>query len=172
MRSPPRLFFIDIILNFRTAYKDPNDIWVTSSGKIACNYLQTWFVVDFLSTFPIGALIQSPAADGRVQLGQASGDAKVSISTTSINKLIRLIRIVKLGRLFKLSNSMPALQRYDFNPDHIRIEHVRNASRVCELQPVPLYEPVRACTSTALYDWTEPDWMDVARLAILTTVQL
>ena len=48
------LFFFDMILTFRTAYFTRiNKLFITTSSRIAYNYLTTWFTVDFLSTFPV-----------------------------------------------------------------------------------------------------------------------
>jgi hypothetical protein len=96
-------------LNFRTAFQDKNGMWVSSTRKIACNYLQSWFLVDFLSTFPISA-VYSFAKNGGNNL-PTTGASTSSGGTARANKLIRLVRLVKLGRLLRLGNSMPTLQR-------------------------------------------------------------
>lgn len=47
-------FFLDILLNFVTGYWDRTDgpTLVMNCRKIALNYLKSWFVLDFISTFP------------------------------------------------------------------------------------------------------------------------
>ncbi|XP_013401641.1 potassium/sodium hyperpolarization-activated cyclic nucleotide-gated channel 1-like [Lingula anatina] len=47
------IFFIDIILNFRTGYiRSETEEVILSSKKITINYLKTWFFLDFISTVP------------------------------------------------------------------------------------------------------------------------
>ena len=43
---------LDIILNFNTAYEDNQGLIVVSHKKIIKNYLQTWFLTDFISNIP------------------------------------------------------------------------------------------------------------------------
>lgn len=47
------LFIVDVIINFRTTYVEGRTVKVVSNPrKIACNYLRTWFFVDFVSAMP------------------------------------------------------------------------------------------------------------------------
>jgi len=46
------IYFIDIIINFLTAYRNSKDELVTDICKIAKNYSKTWLFVDLLSQFP------------------------------------------------------------------------------------------------------------------------
>ena len=50
-------FFIEIILNFNTAYYSKGIIEL-SRIKIAIHYLSDWFFIDFLSNFPLELLIE------------------------------------------------------------------------------------------------------------------
>jgi len=45
------IFFIDLVLNFRTGYWEREDLCM--NGKLAAiKYLQSWFILDFVSTIP------------------------------------------------------------------------------------------------------------------------
>ena len=46
------LYFIDLILNFLMAYEDADKKLEVRLKKIASNYLQSWFFLDFLSCIP------------------------------------------------------------------------------------------------------------------------
>ena len=46
-------FFIDIILNFFTAYYDDNNVLITDKLKIAKRYLKSWFLIDIIGCIPI-----------------------------------------------------------------------------------------------------------------------
>jgi ABC-type antimicrobial peptide transport system permease subunit len=48
------LFFIDIIVNFISAYEDPaSGTLVTDLKKIASNYIGSWFFLDLVAVMPI-----------------------------------------------------------------------------------------------------------------------
>lgn len=47
----------DIFLNFRTAYVDEMGDLVTGYKAVASNYLQTWFILDAISIFPLDVLV-------------------------------------------------------------------------------------------------------------------
>ena len=53
------IFFIDIILNFLTAYFDNEDNLIVDKKKIVINYLTGWFLLDLLSTLPFDQILES-----------------------------------------------------------------------------------------------------------------
>lgn len=53
------MFGLDIFLCFRVAYQDEQLVYVTEPRMIAHNYLRGWFIIDFLSTFPIDRIIMA-----------------------------------------------------------------------------------------------------------------
>jgi len=50
------LFFMDILINFNTAFYDSNLELVTCRKTIALNYLKTWFIIDFFAVIPFGLI--------------------------------------------------------------------------------------------------------------------
>ena len=50
-------FFLDIILNFNSAYNDESYQIIDNRKTIAINYISSWFFVDFLSIIPFEILI-------------------------------------------------------------------------------------------------------------------
>jgi len=81
-------FGVDILINFLSAYSDEKNLTIYCFKSIIYNYLTGWFLIDFVSIFPVEFL---------------------SISDTSYNKLFRLLRIprlYKLASLIKVSKSM------------------------------------------------------------------
>jgi potassium voltage-gated channel Eag-related subfamily H protein 8 len=50
------LFFIDILLNFRTTYVNRKGEVVSNWRAISLNYLRTWFIVDMLAALPFDLL--------------------------------------------------------------------------------------------------------------------
>ena len=83
------LFGIDILLNFRTAFYE-DGVLVTDSRRVAHNYLRTWFLLDFVATFPFDLIVL------------AAVDADSSDASSNVYRLPRLIRIVRLVRLIRL----------------------------------------------------------------------
>ena len=51
------IFWIDIILTFRTGYIDNRQVIHMQPLEAAWQYLRTWFLVDVLSSFPFEALV-------------------------------------------------------------------------------------------------------------------
>ncbi|XP_072381885.1 voltage-gated delayed rectifier potassium channel KCNH8 isoform X1 [Diabrotica undecimpunctata] len=85
------LFFIDILLNFRTTYVNRKGEVVSAWKTIAINYLRTWFLVDLLAALPFDLLY---ALSGAEDLLQTSGT--LSSSHTHLIKLTRLLRLARL----------------------------------------------------------------------------
>ncbi|CAM9123551.1 unnamed protein product, partial [Chrysoparadoxa australica] len=84
------MFFIDIVVNFCTAYLDDDGEVVTDRRLIARRYLRGWFWLDLISTLPFGLML---AATG----------SKALLRST---KLLRVLRLLRLARLLKLSKIM------------------------------------------------------------------
>ena len=51
------IFFVDIILTFRSAFFDKKDKLIDNTRKIAISYLKFWFWLDILSIIPISYII-------------------------------------------------------------------------------------------------------------------
>ncbi|KAG5895875.1 hypothetical protein JTB14_012258 [Gonioctena quinquepunctata] len=81
------LFFIDILLNFRTTYVNRKGEVVSDWNAIAINYLRTWFVVDMLAALPFDLLYA---------LYGAESSGTLSSSHTHLIKLTRLLRLARL----------------------------------------------------------------------------
>ena len=78
------LFFMDMFINFRTAYVNDMGDEVTNGRSIACNYLAFYFWMDLVATVPID-------------------DVAGAFSTNPKNQeIFRLFGVLKLGRLLKL----------------------------------------------------------------------
>ncbi|KAF5307673.1 hypothetical protein FQR65_LT06728 [Abscondita terminalis] len=78
------LFFLDIILNFRTTFVSSKGEVVSNWRAISLNYLRTWFIVDLFAALPFDLLY---ALYG----GEKSGP-----SHTHLIKLTRLLRLARL----------------------------------------------------------------------------
>ena len=82
------IFFVDILLNFRTTYR-AHGIEITDPRKIRLHYLRTMFLVDLLATLPFDALLLTWP------------DVHVfSTSGVLILRMLRLLRVVRLIVIF------------------------------------------------------------------------
>jgi hypothetical protein len=90
-------FYIDIMLNFRTSYKDKYNNDIYDVGKIMNRYFTGMFLIDFISSIPWSILFLD-----YIKLSYA---IKVIIHVTKILRVIRLIPILnKLEQIKGLAN--------------------------------------------------------------------
>lgn len=76
------IFFIDIVLNFFTAYYDENENLELDKKKIAKNYITSWFIIDVISTIPL---------------------QNIFVSLSNYNNVLRISRIPKIIRFIKMT---------------------------------------------------------------------
>jgi CRP-like cAMP-binding protein len=91
------LFMIDLILNFFIwpSHIDSNES--KSLKSIAINYLTGWFLVDLISSVPIGLINYSLGIED-------------SAKFTKYNKLLRMTRIPRLSRVFRIFRLIKVLK--------------------------------------------------------------
>ena len=91
------LFTVDIIVTFRTAYLDDNNVLVTIPKMIRSRYLKFWFIIDFGSTLPIDKIVEAFADKG------GGGDS--GLRSLKLIRIVRLVRLFKLVKLLKIDTS-------------------------------------------------------------------
>ncbi|GLI64818.1 hypothetical protein VaNZ11_008225 [Volvox africanus] len=86
-------FWLDIALNFRTAYIDHSANMVRDGAKIATHYIRTWFFVDLTASIPFDVIVlwfvKDMSNEGLIALG-----------------LLRTPRLLRLGRLLRYFDRM------------------------------------------------------------------
>ncbi|OQR91503.1 Voltage-gated Ion Channel (VIC) Superfamily, partial [Thraustotheca clavata] len=87
-------FGIDIIRNFMIGYHDDQDQLVVNHKAIAKQYFRTWFLLDFVSTFPLQAVA--------TEIDPMLSSKSQSLSSIQLIRVLRVTRILKLTRLAKL----------------------------------------------------------------------
>ena len=92
------LFFLDIIVNFNSAYFDQEGTLIISRKTITINYLKSWFLLDVSACFPFNVV----GADSN----------KTSYSTHDYNNFLRLLRIPRLYRLFRVVRLVKMFKHY------------------------------------------------------------
>ena len=87
------VFFLDIIVNFRTAWVLPSGELVFDQKEAASNYFRFWFWVDFISVLPYEFLSLVP--------GMREDDG--AGNNMRAPKLLRLLRLVKIAKILRAS---------------------------------------------------------------------
>ena len=87
------IFWLDIFMNFVTAYMDNDGEIITDYRAIARYYTRSWFIIDLASTLPWGLFIR--AASGVAEDGDLSRVPRL----LKFARMIKLIRLVKVRRL-------------------------------------------------------------------------
>jgi len=96
-------FLIDICLNFHTAYYHDGTL-VFDQKKIVNNYLRGWFLIDLIASVPYEWL------DGDIW------DAEhTSSEDTSIIKGLRLLKLVRMLRIYKVKQFVGGLPDFLYN---------------------------------------------------------
>ena len=87
------IFFIDMIINFNSAYFNEQGQLITNRTKVTLRYLKSWFIIDLFSCFPFS-------------LFETENSSKSAFEEynhfNELVKLPRLFRFLRLVRLFKL----------------------------------------------------------------------
>lgn len=121
-------FLMDIVLNFRTGYLSKDGGVVLRPTKIARNYVQTYFLIDLVSSVPIDLFISS---------AEHLESAKV-LKAGKILKVGRILKLTKLARLMKLPH---LVERFE---DDIQMSVIRlKLSRL--LFATALFSHLNAC---------------------------
>ncbi|KAF0691279.1 Aste57867_17457 [Aphanomyces stellatus] len=93
-------FVLDIFLNFRTAVVLYGEL-VQEPRAVAKIYVQTWFLVDFISVFPTDSVVA------------ALTNTTSSDTSTKGVKLLKYVKLPKLLRLSQLVRRFRRFQRYE-----------------------------------------------------------
>jgi CRP-like cAMP-binding protein len=83
------VFIADSVMNFFTTYINKNGDEVTDLKQISRNYLRFQFWIDFISCFPIDNFLRR------------YGPQSNAILVLNLSDLVRLIRILRLGRIIR-----------------------------------------------------------------------
>lgn len=105
------IFIVDILINFCTSYADDKNKEVVDHRQIAINYLQTWFVLDFISSIPLDWIMESQGgADGFGNI-QAAKTARVAKAGRA-SKIVKITRVLKLTKLLRLAKGGKMWTKY------------------------------------------------------------
>jgi hypothetical protein len=84
------LFILDVCLNFRTTFVNKNMEVVDRAVPIACKYLKSWFLLDFLSSVPFDL----------ITAGILPGLQPVKL--LKFGKVMKVLKLLRFGKFVKL----------------------------------------------------------------------
>lgn len=93
-------FILDIVYNFNAYYLDDSQAVVSDKARIRAKYMRTWFVLDFVASFPIDYIVR--AAGG-------------SQDSDEWMRNFRLLRLSRLARTTRLLRALKAKRFQAFN---------------------------------------------------------
>ena len=97
------LFALDIVLNFRTGFCEPNGVEVLEWRPVAARYLRSWFTLDVLGAFPT-TLIDVTAGGRGVHGGGAGVPGGAGGGPDGWLRLLRLLKLLRIGKLRQLQD--------------------------------------------------------------------
>eukprot|EP00930_Biecheleria_cincta_P033579 TRINITY_DN23267_c0_g1_i1.p1 TRINITY_DN23267_c0_g1~~TRINITY_DN23267_c0_g1_i1.p1 ORF type:complete len:724 (-),score=90.96 TRINITY_DN23267_c0_g1_i1:90-2261(-) len=92
------MFLIDIVINFRTTFIGPDDRMITSSSKIAWNYVRTWFVWDLLSSVPWDLI---------------TAGVVPNLHAARLLKIGKIAKLLRLGKICKTLSESELFERFE-----------------------------------------------------------
>ncbi|KAG6614222.1 Potassium/sodium hyperpolarization-activated cyclic nucleotide-gated channel 4 [Phytophthora cinnamomi] len=104
------IFLLNLLLNFNTAYQDQNTL-VTSRRLIARNYLNKWFIIDFLSATPrcgFQYLITGSLGENTPLVTQS----ETALMLLRVLRTTLIDHAILLSRVVRVSKAMVAWLRY------------------------------------------------------------
>eukprot|EP00930_Biecheleria_cincta_P044143 TRINITY_DN30293_c0_g1_i1.p1 TRINITY_DN30293_c0_g1~~TRINITY_DN30293_c0_g1_i1.p1 ORF type:complete len:710 (-),score=146.81 TRINITY_DN30293_c0_g1_i1:65-2194(-) len=99
-------FVIDILINFRTTYVGKDGAEVFAPRKIAVNYLQTWFALDFWSSVPLDYVTAG---------AMPSLEAMKILKSGKVIKVLKVLRALKVFKLVQSSQLANQIEEYVMN---------------------------------------------------------
>ena len=98
------VFFFDIILSFFTAYYDFDEQLVTEIDQIAINYLNSWFLLDFITGIPFNSILDLIRYFAPFSEFTRSTERLFTSNSFTLINLLKITRLLKAFKVF-LSNS-------------------------------------------------------------------
>jgi hyperpolarization activated cyclic nucleotide-gated potassium channel 1 len=81
------LYWIDLLIQMLSAYKDSEDRFIRTRREVFSNYLRGWFLIDLISALPMENIFES-------------------IGNTGENKIVKLAKLPRITRLLSLTKML------------------------------------------------------------------
>lgn len=102
-------FFLDIIINFNSAYEEPDGTIIGDRCKSMKKYARTWFLLDLLACFPFEILGNAFAEDNEEESSQ--GGYNNMLRLIKLPRLYRLLRVTRILKIIKQSKSSELIEK-------------------------------------------------------------
>jgi len=89
------LYFMDLVVRFRTGFVNAQSKIVMDSRKAAVSYLSSWFLVDFLTVLPVDMFLAYHIPGGFVEI-----------------KLVQMLKMLKITELTKIVDKTPVANTF------------------------------------------------------------
>lgn len=109
------LFWIDLFINFLSAYSDKKGETEATPTKVIKNYLSGFFILDFVACLPpnaFGAIVR--LGQGKAQEDAQGDEAGKALRLVRVGRLARLTRLMRLTRLTRLLKVGQIFRRFEF----------------------------------------------------------
>ena len=100
------MFFIDMCINFLTAFEDRDQRLESRIKEIAINYLSSWFLLDLVSCIPFQYLDPQYLKSLGPQRQQILIQQEQEGDSSGVYQLLRSLRLFKLIRLIKYNRNL------------------------------------------------------------------
>ena len=97
------IFLLDVIINFLTALEDDSGDYLTNRKVIAKEYLTTWFLIDFISCFPISFILSQFNSGVN---GSAKANNLKFVKLMKIPRIFKILRVIKMIKIFNRSKQL------------------------------------------------------------------
>lgn len=94
-------FLIDIFVVFCSAFYNTEYVIVEDRMQIATDYCKSWFLIDFISIFPVDQIFK-----------EDSGQVNDLVRVSRLGRLYRLVRLFKLFRILKIVKDRAKILSY------------------------------------------------------------
>lgn len=99
------LFFLDVLVNFNTAYREKSsDLYIYSHKRIAFRYLKFWFWLDSIASIPFDNILSSS-----------------HVSAIGASKSLRMFKLAKIFKIGKFSVFTEKLSELHIKPTMIEL---------------------------------------------------
>ena len=90
------LFFVDMVVSFNTSFSNGGKEVIQNRHTIAKRYLRTWFLPDFISTFPFDTIV----------FLTVKSFSSSNLRTFKLVRVLRLFRLLKIFRIIRLNRKL------------------------------------------------------------------
>ncbi|XP_072028417.1 LOW QUALITY PROTEIN: potassium/sodium hyperpolarization-activated cyclic nucleotide-gated channel 2-like [Amphiura filiformis] len=95
------LFITDIILNFFTGVIYNGNEVVLERGKIVAHYFKSWFIIDFVSSFPFDYIYLFMQNDQSDDVHPEYDSTALTLRVLRLAKVLSILRLLRLARLLR-----------------------------------------------------------------------